>query len=369
MTAAAEAAVDDVDISSLPAAMRTLDTAALPAMARAVGRAGPFRPGIRRSGDQIADRVRVAPRHRWLLGRWLTVLCEEGLLQRDPDTGLFHALHPVRRRDVDEAAATVPGAAAALGYPAEIGDFFVAALADAPKLLADELAVQTLLFRDGELAAADGAYRDNVINRYLNAAAGRILHAEARRRAPLRVLELGAGVGGTTTAAVAGLAGFDVDYLFTDVSQFFLDAGRHRFGDSLRYAIADINARLVPGPFDVVLAANVLHNATHIGRLLDRLHAVLAPGGLLVVIESCREHYQALTSMQFLMSPREGMPRPGTDDVRAGTDRIFLTRDEWLGQLAAHGFRTEIELPEPTSPLTALAQHVFTARSSTDEQG
>ncbi|ASR35791.1 hypothetical protein BAY61_13140 [Prauserella marina] len=371
MRAEADAAIAEVDTSALPAAMRGLDEAALPAMARAVGRGGLFRPGVRHSAEQVADRLRAARRHRWLLRRWLTVLCEEGLLHRDEDTGFLHGLTAVGRAEADAAAATIPRAAEALGYPREMGDFFVAALANLPRLLTDDVAVQTLLFPDGDLATADGAYRDNVINRYLNAATAAILRAEAARGpGTLRVLELGAGVGGTTAAVVAALAESDVDYLFTDVSRFFLDAGRQRFGDRLRYAIADINTGPLPGPFDVVLAANVLHNAVHAGHLLDRLRKVLAPGGLLVVIESCREHYQALTSMQFLMSPRAGGIRPGTGDVRAGTDRIFLTRNEWLGLLAVHGYRPELDLPDPEGPLSALAQHVFAVRTSeTDHQG
>ncbi|MEU3271215.1 class I SAM-dependent methyltransferase [Saccharomonospora sp. NPDC006951] len=372
VTAEADAAIDGVDTSALPAAMRRLDEAALPAMARAVGRGGLFRPGVRHSGDQVANRLRAAERHRWLLRRWLTVLCDEGWLHRDQDTGFLHDLTPVSRTEVETAAAIVPHAAEMLGYPREMGDFFAAALATLPRLLTDDIALQTLLFPDGDLTTADGAYRDNVINRYLNAAAAAILRAEAAARVPgrLRVLELGAGVGGTTAAVIDALAGSDVDYLFTDVSRFFLDAGRQRFGDRLRYAIADINTGPLPGPFDVVLAANVLHNAVHVGHLLDRLKTVLAPGGLLVVIESCREHYQALTSMQFLMSPREGAARPGTGDIRAGTDRIFLTRNEWLGLLAVHGYRPELDLPDPGGPLSALAQHVFAVRTSdTDHQG
>ncbi|MEV0089489.1 class I SAM-dependent methyltransferase [Saccharopolyspora sp. NPDC050642] len=367
----AEAAIREVDASVLPGFMRQLDHAALLAMARALGRNGLFRPGIRHRWDQIADRLRVAPRHRWILRRWLTALHEEGLLQRDDDTGFVHDLRAVQRSEAAEATALVAEAAQGLGYPAEMARFFVSAIEQLPRLLRDEVAVQTLLFPDGDLSTAEGAYKDNVINRYLNAAAVELLRGECRRRSgPLRVLELGAGVGGTTAAVVPALAGEPVDYLFTDVSRFFLDAGRRRFGDRLRYGIFDINADqpVQPGSADVVLAANVLHNSVHIGRLLARLRDLLAPGGLLVVIESCREHYQAMTSMQFLMSPRDGEPQPGATDVRAGTDRIFLTRDEWLGELADAGYTPLLDLPAPTHPLAALGQHVFAARTDELEQ-
>ncbi|MCI2419793.1 class I SAM-dependent methyltransferase [Saccharopolyspora sp. K220] len=365
---AAAASIEDVDTAALPGFMRQLDQAALLAMARTLGRNGLFRPGLRHRCDQVADRLRVAPRHRWILRRWLTVLHDEGLLHRDDATGFLHDLRAVRRSEVADAAATVHEAARGLGYPAEMARFFLAAFDQLPRLLRDEVAVQTLLFPDSDLSTAEGAYQDNVINRYLNAAAIEMLRWECQHTAaPLRVLELGAGVGGTTAAVVPALADEAVHYLFTDVSQFFLDAGRRRFGDRLHYRILDINADALgqPGSADVVLAANVLHNSVHIGHLLNRLRDLLAPGGLLVMIESCREHYQAMTSMQFLMSSRDGGPQPGTSDVRAGTDRVFLTRDEWLGELTAADYAPLLDLPNPVHPLAALGQHIFAARTRT----
>ncbi|MGP4017801.1 class I SAM-dependent methyltransferase [Saccharopolyspora sp. 5N708] len=364
----AATAIHEVDTAALPGFMRQLDHAALLAMARTLGRNGLFRPGVRHRWDQIADRLRVAPRHHWILRRWLTVLRDEGLLHQDETTGFVHDLRAVRRSEADDTAALVAEAAHGLGYPAEMARFFRTAMAQLPRLLRDEVAVQALLFPDGDLSTAEGAYKDNVINRYLNAAAVELLRGQRRRASEtLRVLELGAGIGGTAAVVVPALGDEPVDYLFTDVSQFFLDAGRQRFGDRLRYDIFDINADapVRPHSADAVLAANVLHNSVHIGGVLARLRRLLVPGGLLVVIDSCREHYQAMTSMQFLMSPRDGEPQPGATDVRAGTDRIFLTRDEWLGELAAAGFTSLLDLPEPGHPLAALGQHIFAAR--TDE--
>ncbi|MDA3630839.1 class I SAM-dependent methyltransferase [Saccharopolyspora sp. WRP15-2] len=367
----AAAAIHEVDTAALPGFMRQLDHAALLAMARTLGRNGLFRPGVRHRWDQIADRLRVAPRHRWILRRWLTALQDEGLLRRDDTTGFLHDLRAVPRTEAAEATALVDEAARGLGYPPEMARFFRSAIDQLPRLLRDEVSVQALLFPDGDLTTAEGAYKDNVINHYLNTAAVELLRAECRHvRAPLRVLELGAGVGGTTAAVVPALAQESVDYLYTDVSQFFLDAGRQRFGDRLRYGIFDINipTPAQPGSADVVLAANVLHNSVHIGHALARLRELLSPSGLLVVIESCREHYQAMTSMQFLMSPRDGEPQPGATDVRAGTDRIFLTRDEWLAELIATGFTPLVDLPEPNDPLAALGQHIFAARTDELEQ-
>jgi SAM-dependent methyltransferase len=115
---------------------------------------------------------------------------------------------------------------------------------------------------------------------------------------------------------------------------------------------------------DVIVGANVLHNAHDIDAVLARLRRLLAPGGHLVIIESCREHYQVMTSMQFLMSGRAGEPEWDFADFRAGTDRIFLTEPEWLDRLQSCGFRCGPVLPGTGGALASLAQHVFTARAS-----
>jgi hypothetical protein len=80
-----------------------------------------------------------------------------------------------------------------------------------------------------------------------------------------------------------------------------------------------------------VLGANVAHNAVHVGRFLNGVRELIAPGGVLMLIASCREHYLAMTSMQFLMSARPGAEQPRRTDVRAGTDRVFLTREGEAG--------------------------------------
>lgn len=49
---------------------------------------------------------------------------------------------------------------------------------------------------------------------------------------------------------------------------------------------------------------------------------------------SARHRYQLLTSMHFLMSPRAGHPHQGQPDARAGSDRIFVSHNESLRDLA-----------------------------------
>ena len=118
------------------------------------------------------------------------------------------------------------------------------------------------------------------------------------------------------------MAGLDVDYLFTDVSTFFLDEARQRFGEQarMRYGLFDLNADpwaqgMAPNSFDVVVCANVLHNGRHADEVLRRLCSLLRPGGWLLFIEATRDSYPLMASMEF----KEGL----TDfaDERQATER------------------------------------------------
>jgi SAM-dependent methyltransferase len=373
-------AIGDIEVAELPTFMRRLDEIALRAMAATLAAGGLSEPGAGRTAAEVAEGLGVAERHRWILRRWLDVLVAEGMLGRDRQ-GRFRELRPVRRDEPADAGRALDEVRRGLGYPAELIRFFQIATEYLPRLLRDEVSLQALLFADDDPTTAEGAYRDNVVNRYLNAGVAQVVRwaAESRPAEPaaLRVLELGAGVGGTTSAALQALAGREVDYLFTDVSRYFLSLARERFADrpGIRFGIFDINAdaggpdvrgavHVPAGSQHVVLSANVLHNARHIGRTLRRQRDLLVPGGLFVFVETCRELYSIMTSMQFLMSARPGQDRLDADDPRAATDRVFLTSAEWLAQLEQAGLRPRFVLPAEDHPLTAIGVRLFVAHRS-----
>ncbi|MFB4270806.1 methyltransferase [Nonomuraea sp. GTA35] len=359
--------VPDSALTHLPHAVRRFDEIALRALTRLVAGVAP--PGTPRTAGQIMAALGAAPRHEWIVRRWLEVLATEGLVRRDPG-GRIDAVASDDAGEDDageDDAAGLDRACAELGYPDQMAIFYRTALARLPELLRDEIMAQALLFPDGDLLTSLSKDQNNVSNTYLNAAMGHLVaRAAATRTGPLRVVELGGGAGGSTAAALGGLGDAPADYLFTDVSRFFTMAAEDRFGDRLRYALLDINADLVAqgavrGGANVVIAANVLHCARHAGRSLRWIGELLAPGGLVVVTEAIREHYLVLATMQFLLSPRQGEPDLGAGDRRGGTGRVFLTGRELPAELAEAGLRPILELPRADSPLASPAQHLFVA--------
>lgn len=349
-----------LDGDVVPAAVETLDLLATRTMDRTLARLGVWHGG-RLEEPALPTETAVAARHAWILRGWPDALVAHGLAVRDGE-------HLVRATEPPRPERSLGEACAALGYPPAMAAFFRAAAEHLPALLRDEVDLQSLLFADGDVLTALAGYQDNTVNSYLNAALGRVaVRAATTRKAPLRVLEVGAGVGASTAAVLDALdgAGQAVDLVFTDVSRFFTDAARERFGDrtDLRYGLLDIEELSDHQErHDLIVAANVVHNAVDVRGTLRGLRGLLAPGGVLALVESTREHLQAAVSMQFLMSPRAGRAAAGSRDRRAGTDRIFLSAGAWRGELAAAGLWPAGTLPSEDLPLSVAGQHLLLAR-------
>jgi 3-oxoacyl-(acyl-carrier-protein) synthase/cyclopropane fatty-acyl-phospholipid synthase-like methyltransferase/acyl carrier protein len=163
-----------------------------------------------------------------------------------------------------------------------------AGLADAITGQADPL---ELIFAGGSVADAEALYRDSVPTRVLNAAAARLLRDElAGEQRPLRVLEVGAGTGGTTEA-VLGVLPAASTYCFTDVSRHFLRTAEKKFGSGLEYRLFDLNddaerQGLGGRQFDLIVAANSVHATRDLRASVRRLERMLAPGGRLLLVEA-----------------------------------------------------------------------------------
>jgi pyochelin synthetase len=351
-----------------------LDRLALLAMCRTLRRAGLFETACtRHSLADIQAALRVAKRHGRVVRRWLRALEGENMLVRAEPTGRYGPLCAADATMLRDARVRLIAALPGSGYSEELARFFLTAFDYLPELLKDDISLQSLLFEADTSAAAEGIYRDNSVSGYINATAAAALTEAARRQAeapdPFRILEVGAGIGGTSADVLSALAPYQVSYRFTDVSRFFLTSARGRFAHlpQVTFGTFDMNRDYrdqgyVPASADAILAANVLHNARDADWVLARLAELLVPGGWLVFIETCRDIHQIMASMEFLMSPPADDPGFEFGDFRHGQDRIFITRDEWLAVLTRAGFGNVTCLPEPDSLVARFGQYVFAAQ-------
>ncbi|GAA5065150.1 hypothetical protein GCM10023336_45780 [Streptomyces similanensis] len=323
-------------------------------------------PALPATADGIAAGLSVAPRHRALLGRWLTALTTAGALSRDQD-GVFHATGPAGVPTPYELTAPY----ARLGFPPEMARLHGAALDRLPDLLSDRITLADLLPADTDAVTSLGAYQRNAFTARLHERCAELVASETARRGPGRttVVELGGGSGAATEAVLDALRGRNAEYLFTDVSPLYTGAAAERLG--VRTALLDIDADftdqgLAVGGADIVVAANVLHNAADLPAALRRIRRLLAPGGTLLVVDSAGDCDTVLTSMQFLLSPPASSPH-GSDprtrfsDRRAGTDTVFPTVGEWETDLTAAGFDIRARQPDDPSEPAPAGQYLWYA--------
>ncbi|MFC4536727.1 amino acid adenylation domain-containing protein [Sphaerisporangium dianthi] len=322
------------------------------------------------TAEEVIDALKAAPQNQHLVRRWLEALTAEGNLAFDAPTGRYHGLVPVPPEEREAVLSRIDELEPRTRWGAEVIGYLRTSEEHLAPLVRNDIDLRTLLFPEGRLDTAEAAYRDNLISRHNNAAVTAALREIARSHpgpGALRLLEVGAGVGGTSTGLIPALDGLNVDYLFTDLSHFFLTAAEERFQDHpwVRYGLFDLNRdyraqSLTPNSFDVILLANVLHNAVNAGEALTRLRELLAPGGWLVFIEATRDAYHFMTSMLF----NAGLS--GFEDVRKETGRTFLEREQWLGLLREAGADGAFCLPVEGSALARIGQNVFAARFKAD---
>jgi 3-oxoacyl-(acyl-carrier-protein) synthase/SAM-dependent methyltransferase len=315
------------------------------------------RAGDRASAAEIVKRFGVVPRYESLVGRWLELLADRGRLSRDGT--VFIADAPLEPIDMADAWRTAE--ALSLDAPGTL-DYARRTSKRLPDLLTGRVSPLEVLFAKGSFDSAQDLYERNPTARYLNAIVASALRS-ALAAAPaggFRLLEVGAGTGGTTSR-LAPIFPADGEYWFTDVSDAFLEGARRRFGahPALRLAKFDLEgeppADVAAGGFDMVVAANVVHATRDVGATLDRLHGLLRPGGLLVMIEPTVHHDFFDISIAFI----EGWSA-FADAFR--TEHPLLSPDAWTGLMTARGFEAAARLPAAGSAADDIGQHVLIAR-------
>lgn len=168
-------------------------------------------------------------------------------------------------------------------------------------ILRGEKRATDVMFPSSSLALVEGIYKNDAVADHFNDVMVDVVrrYVEERKGAAspkLRLLELGAGTGGSSQAILRKLDAYRgevEEYRYTDVSKGFVLHGETTYGagrDYLQYAVVDVEKGLQEqgierGAYDVVLAANVLHATRRLRDTLRNAKAALKANGLLVLNE------------------------------------------------------------------------------------
>nr|DAC82021.1 TPA_exp: polyketide synthase [uncultured bacterium] len=174
-----------------------------------------------------------------------------------------------------------------------------------PEILTGKKRASDVLFPNSSLHLVEGIYFGNAVSDYFNETIHNIAAAYLQKRiegrlpdeiVPLRILEIGAGTGGTTSGLLAKFRPYGAyieEYCYTDVSHAFLRHAEEKYAPGnpfLRTQIFDVgkpiaDQKIKADHYDLVIATNVLHATKNIRQSLRHIKATLRKHGLLLLNE------------------------------------------------------------------------------------
>ena len=352
----------DLDVESYPGKWRLLERMTVAYITRALVLLGVFEmSNARYSTDEIMDRFCILPTYRKLLERWLHRLTRTGQLHLDGE--YFTNLQPLEKPSVDlllsEARLAFSNAIYLVDYIERCGNLLT-------EILVGKQDPLETLFPGGSSQTAESLYGDWVVSRQVSGVAASIVSSIVSANmgsAPIRILEIGAGTGGTTGTVIRALPPRPVEYWFTDISEFFFTRAQEKYKSYpfMRYRAFDIEKKpveqgLSPNAFDVVLATNVLHATLNLEATVDNVLALLAPGGILVLSEVTED----FAWFDITTALIEGWQK--FDDTWR-KDSPLLSPGAWEEVLKRRGFQDVGIIPETGSVSEVLGHHVIVARA------
>lgn len=291
------------------------------------------------------EQLDIQPRHRRLLNRMIEILVEDGILESAGDLWKVKQLPPAGDAHAkwEALSAAHPPYSAELSLLGRCGESLA-------KILTGHAASLELLFPGGSFEEAEHLYEESPFAQTFNSMVEQAMRLALTRLAAgetVRVLEIGAGTGGTSAYVMRLLPRGQTKYVFTDVSNLFLYRARQKFSeyDFIDYKLLDverdpIEQGFAAQQFDVVIASNVLHATSDLRRALNHVRQLIAPDGLLVLLEA--------TGKQRLVDFTFGLTDGWWEfkDVDLRPDYPLLPAQRWLNLLSECGFVEARAVPE-----------------------
>lgn len=242
-----------------------------------------------------------------------------------------------------------------------------------PNVLQGHRQATDVLFPSGDLNLLTKLYQESpgaqVINGLLSQTLSLLISDWPQQRT-LRVLEVGAGTGGSSAHLLPLLeqlkttnVGIEVEYYFTDVSEHFLDHAKTRFKKYtfVKYQLLDIEKtpdQNLINHFDLVVAANVLHATKNLQQTLNNVNNLLTDKGQLLLLEATT----ALNWLDLVFGLMPGWWRfdnkEQVNNKSLRPNHPLLGIEQWQTVLTGMGFTTV----KPMQCNPPLAQSIMLAQ-------
>ncbi|WP_429843908.1 SDR family NAD(P)-dependent oxidoreductase [Brevibacillus sp. FIR094] len=171
-----------------------------------------------------------------------------------------------------------------------------------PHIVTGKRLATDVMFPGSSMELVQHIYKNNPVADHYNEVLAETVATYVEERlkkdpsAKIRIIEIGAGTGGTSTFVFEKLKPYQQvieEYCYTDISKAFLMFAQKEYGPHvpyLTYQIFNVEAPFAEqgvreGYYDLVIAANVLHATKDIRKTLRHTKAVLRENGLVLLNE------------------------------------------------------------------------------------
>ncbi|BAU16014.1 amino acid adenylation domain-containing protein (plasmid) [Leptolyngbya sp. NIES-3755] len=364
LTRALQPTPELIDLQTFSEFWQSLEQLYLNAAGVALHKLGAFNSADETNATELLRHCQIQPRYQRWLQRALTQLAQTGWLRQKNDR--FVQMSPLPTHLSPDLITSVhAGATEGLG----LSQAATQLLLQIAENLADIL---TETQHSAEIYTADAVpeiYQKQfqVSNSVMRSVISAI--AQSRQSEPLRILEVGAGIGSTTLHLLPVLPPDRTTYLFTDISSYFLQRARSMFAayPFLQTGLLDLEQDPQEQgyelhTFDIVIASSVLHATRNIDETLHHIRSLLAPEGLLLLLEETQFH----PAFDLSMGLQQGFDR--FEDIDLRQQHPLLSQAQWRQVLTAAGFTDCQILNQSGSIAERLGFDVLLARGPTSVQ-
>ncbi|WP_293067350.1 SDR family NAD(P)-dependent oxidoreductase [Okeania sp. SIO2B3] len=316
--------------------------------------------------DVAAKKLGIVPTHRPLFKRLLQILTESGILKYNNNHQQWQV-----EQTLAQVKPTQKSQSLQHKYPEETAALTLLSrcASKLSEVLRGAVDPVELVFPQGDLSTATQLYEESTVAKVMNTIVANSI-TKGIEKLPksrgIRLLEIGAGTGGTTSYILPHLNPGQTEYTFTDLGALFTAKAQEKFQDYKFISYKTLDIEVDPKTqgfeahkYDVIIAANVLHATTDLKQTLSNVRELLADGGMLVLLE-------LTTAQRFLdlvFGLLEGWWKFSDYELRP--DYPLLNKEKWHHVLRETGFTEVVTMPEVEGMAETLSkQTVIVAKAS-----
>lgn len=162
----------------------------------------------------------------------------------------------------------------------------------------------------------------------------------------IEVIEIGSRVKSLTKEILEITSSRNCGYTFTDESPFFIERAMSTYKDYANFTAkifnfntSPVSQNLPPHSSNLIIAYNTLHRAIDIDKTISHILSMLAPNGVLLMLESTQNSNMELVTTKIFE------PEKKYKDLRNSFNKPLIPMKNWKDILVKAGFKKVIRWP------------------------